>query len=192
MDERLKLIAIVAVLAIMGAAALSFFTMVPKGAYDALQKGCEQDAASAAVTLEAEKQKSRYSAEQARDCESEKQGAQQLVEAKNAEIETLQKGADVLARARARADLHEQQRLLLEYYMDAFGPDRVINNEKVQKIEAQLGAIGDAGLTGLWVNVKGCQTLLGCQDAKGRFTGAIAARMSLYANETVGIVKEIQ
>lgn len=189
MNERIKLGAIVVVLSVIGAFALSFFTSVPKESYEALKSSCEQDKADAAKLLAAEKGKSQFAAEELAGCEDEKKGAESLVETKNAEIAELRVDSDLLSQARAKADLHEQQKLLLEYYLDAFGSGSVINNAKVQKIEAQLDAIGDAGLKGLWVEVKGCTTLLGCQDAKGRFTGAISTWMSLYANETVETVK---
>lgn len=189
MDERIKIAAIVIVLSLVGAFAVSFLTSVPKDKYDSLAKNCEQAAADAGKLLDAEKAKSRFAAEELRGCEDGKKGAEGLIDAKNAEIADLRKDSDALALAREKADLHEQQKLLLEYYLDAFGPEKVLNNPRLQKIEGQLAVIGDAGLTGLWLEVKGCQTLLGCQNAKEKFTGAINTRMSLYANETVGIVK---
>jgi hypothetical protein len=141
MDERIKIAAAVIVLSLIGAFAVSFLTSVPKEKYDTLAKNCEQEKATAAGALDAEKAKSRFAAEELRGCEDDKKGAESLIDAKNAEI------------------------------------------------AGQLAVIGDAGLTGLWLEVKGCQTLLGCQNAKEKFTGAINTRMSLYANETVEIVK---
>ena len=189
MDERLKIAAFVVVLSLVGAFAVSFFTSVPKEKYDELANGCAQDKADAGKLLDAEKAASRFAAEELRSCEDGKKGTESLLDAKNAEIAELRKDSDALALAREKADLHEQQKLLLEYYMDAFGPGTVLNNPRLQKIEGQLALIGDAGLTGLWLEVRECQTLLGCQNAKEKFTGAINTRMSLYANETVEIVK---
>lgn len=192
MDERIKIAAAIIVLSLVGAFAVSFLTSVPKEKYDELQKGCEQGRIDAGKLLEAEQAKARFAGEELRGCEDEKKGAEGLIEAKNTEIAELRKDSDALAQARERADLHEQQKLLLEYYLDAFGSGKVLNNPRMQKIEGQLAVIGDAGLTGLWLEVKGCQTLLGCQNAKGKFTGAINTRMSLYANETVEIVEQAQ
>jgi len=190
MDERIKIAAAVIVLSLVGAFAVSFLTSVPKEKYDELAKNCAQDKADAGQLLDAEKAASRFAAEELRGCEDEKKGAESLIEAKNAEIASLRVDSDALALAREKSDLHEQQKLLLEYYLDAFGLDKVLNNPRLQKIEGQLAVIGDAGLTGLWLEVKGCQTLLGCLNAKDKFTGAINTRMSLYANETVEIVKQ--
>lgn len=190
MDERLKIIAAVLALAIVGAFALSYLASVPKGQYDALKTSCDEERASSAALLDAEKARADYAAGQLRGCENEVNANQGLLAAKNEEIEALQVDAGVLAQARVKANAHGQMALLLSYYLDAFGPGRVPNTPRVQKIEAQLASIGDAGLTGMWVDVKTCSALISCANAKDRFTGAIGTRMSLLANETAEIVKE--
>lgn len=188
MDNTLKMVAGFVALVLIGAFAVSFLSSVPKDKYDALAAKCEQDKASSAVQVAAQKDKADFAAQALADCVTEKTAGQQVIASRNAEIAVLREDSDILASARQKTSLRSQYALLLTYYNDGFGPDSVLNTVKMQRIEAQIAAIGDPALVGLFDGIRKCDSLLSCQAAKAKFTGEITGKMSLLANDTVVIV----
>jgi len=189
MDNKIKLVGALVTLVIIGALVLSFFNSVPKNTYDELKSACESAKADAASQLAAEKGKSSFTVQSLADCVTQKKGGEELLAARNAEIEGLRKESAVLSAARVKADAHQQYVILLQYYNDGFGSNSVLNNEKMGKIQAQLSLVGDADVTGFFNAIRSCSTLLGCQTAKDKFIGTINAKMGVLANETTEIVK---
>ncbi|MCX6772969.1 MAG: hypothetical protein NTV88_04330 [Candidatus Micrarchaeota archaeon] len=189
MDEKIKLVGALVAIVIFGALVLSFFTSVPKSTYEELKTACDSAKADAASQLSAEKGKSSFTAQSLADCVTQKKGGEELLAARNAELEGLRAKSAILSAARVKADAHQQYVLLLQYYNDGFGPNSVLNNEKMGKIQAQLTVVGDADVTGFFNSIRSCSTLLGCQSAKSNFINAAEQRMGMLANETTEIVK---
>ena len=80
--------------------------------------------------------------------------------------------------------------MTLQYYMDAFGPDKVPNTARLKRIDTQLAVVNDMVLATLINSVKNCQGITDCDKAKAAVPSYIAKPEQTLALEAAAIVGE--
>jgi len=184
MRSNIALIAVVSLALLFGCAGSS----VPQEKYDALAASCSKAKNESAASLSSQIAKTNDANSQLSSCTAQRQSleaAQSVMERQNSE---LQAQADVLAAARVKTDMMGQYALAQQYYLDAYGPDKIINSARLRRIEAQVALLGDAGLSTAWYNVRDCQTITECGTAKAKFLPYISNRTNELAVEVAAIV----
>ena len=102
----------------------------------------------------------------------------------------LRTEAGALAQARQKAEEIAAYELALQYYNDAFGPGKVLNTYRLNRIDTQVRSLPDAQLLVLWNAVRNCGGLTDCDNAKAAFTSAIQGKKNALALQIVEIVRE--
>jgi len=161
---------------------------VPQEKYDELSANCniaKEDSASA-LSIEIAK----TSAANARfsSCNEEKKSLEALLDVRKNENAALRAEEAVLDSARAKTGIAGQYNATMAYYLEAYGPDKVPNNARIKKIDTQVNSLNDAALKSYWVDVKNCQGISGCDDAKEKFTSYIDGRITAFNLEAAAIV----
>lgn len=181
---RTLLIAIAALALLFGCVGDS----VPQEKYDALSASCDKAKSDAASALAEQKNSADLAGARLATCNSNSMSLEQLLAAKEQENEALAADAAVLAEAREKTDLIAQYELALEYYLDAFGPGKLPNTARMNKIDAQVALLNDSGLEAAWIGVKNCQGITGCDTAKAKMAPYISNQTQKLALEAAAIV----
>ena len=161
---------------------------VPQEKYDALAASCDMAKNEAASALSAQIAKTSAANSQLSSCTAQKQsleGEQAVMEQQNS---ALQAQADVLAKAREKMDWAGQYNLAAAYYLDAFGPGKLPNTARMNKIDVQVALLNDAGLAAVWNGVKNCQGITGCANAKAKVIPYIGNQTQKLALDAAAIV----
>ncbi|MFA6328427.1 MAG: hypothetical protein WCY41_03205 [Candidatus Micrarchaeia archaeon] len=161
---------------------------VPQEKYDALSASCEKAKADAASSLAGEMAKTGAANSRLSACTEEKQSLEELLTVREQENGELREEKAVLDSARAKMALAEQYNITMKYYLEAFGPGKVPNTLRLKKIDTQASSLNDSAIMGLWSNVKNCQGISGCDDAKEKFTAYIGGKITLLKLEAAAIV----
>ena len=156
--------------------------------YDALSASCSNAKADAASTLATEVSKTSAANARLSTCTEEKQSLETLLTVREQENGALRAEAAVLAMARAKIDLAGQYNLTTEYYLEAYGPGKLPNTVRLKKIDTQVNSLNDSALESLWLDVKNCQGITGCDNAKAKFIPYIDGRMTALNLEAAAIV----
>jgi len=181
---RTMLIAIAALALLFGCTGSS----VPQEKYDALAASCEKAKTDAAGALAGEKNRADLAEARLATCNSNSMSLEQLLAAKEQENELLSADAAVLAKARVKTDMILQYELAEEYYLDAFGPGRLPNTAKMERMDAQVALLDDSGLAAAWNSVKDCQGITGCGTAKAKMAPYIGNQTQKLALDAAAIV----
>jgi hypothetical protein len=161
---------------------------VPQEKYDALAAWCDKAKTEAAGALAEEKGRTDLAEARLATCNSNSMSLEQLLAAKEQENGLLAADAAVLAKAKEKTDLIGQYNLAEEYYLDAFGPGKLPNTARMNKIDAQVALLGDSGLAAAWNGVKNCQGITGCDTAKAKMVPYIGNQTQRLALEAAAIV----
>jgi len=162
---------------------------VPQEKYDALSASCDKAKTDAASALADQKNRADLAEARLATCNSNSMSLEQLLTAKEQENDLLSVDAAVLANAREKTGMILQYNLAEEYYLDAFGPGKLPNTARMNKIDAQVALLNDSGLAAVWNGVKNCQGITGCDTAKAKVAPYISnqtQRLSLEAAAIVG------
>jgi hypothetical protein len=179
-----------AIIALIAAFALLYgcTASVPQEKYDALAATCQKASDDAAIALNSEVAKSSSASSQLSACSAEKRSLESLLAVKERENDLLKADAAVLDAARVKTNLMAQYDLAMEYYLDAFGPGKVPNNARMNKIDAQVASLSDSGLAAAWLAVKNCQSVSECDNAKAAIIPYVEAQKEKLAIEAASIV----
>lgn len=176
--------------AVLAALVLLLFgcTGVPQEKYDALKASCDKENADAAAALAKEQAKSSDLQLKLSNCKAEGDAGKLVIQNQERQIADLKNDSGILAAARAAAEKISLYNALRGYYDDAFGPGKIANSYKLNRVEGQLNSISDAQLSALWQKVRYCQSSTECDNAKAGFTKAIDGRIAAAALGVVDIV----
>ena len=158
---------------------------VPQDKYNALAVSCGAAKNASASALASEVSKTGEANAKLSACATDKQSLQSLLGITEQENTRLKEDSEVLASARAKAAMIGQYKLAEEYYLDAFGPGKIPNTARIKKADAQIAMLNDTTLLGIWANVKSCQTLTGCDNAKAAFSPYISNQTLRLALEAI-------
>ncbi|MFA5930096.1 MAG: hypothetical protein WC861_04390 [Candidatus Micrarchaeia archaeon] len=184
MRGNIALIALVSLALLFGCTGSS----VPQEKYDELAASCSKAKADDASLLASEIAKTSAANAKVSSCTAEKQSLESLLAVREQENGALRAEEAVLAKARAKMDLAVQYNATIGYYMEAFGPGRLPNTARLKKIDTQVDSLNDSALRPLWLGVKGCQGITGCDTAKAKFLAYIDGRMAALRLEAAAIV----
>ncbi len=161
---------------------------VPQEKYDSLSASCEKAKNDAASALAGEKGRTDMASARLATCNAEMQSMEQLLSAREQENDELMIDAAVLAKAREKMDWAGQYNLAAAYYLDAFGPGKLPNTARMNKIDVQVALLNDAGLAAVWNGVKNCQGITGCANAKAKVIPYIGNQTQKLALDAAAIV----
>jgi len=184
MNATIALIAIVSLALLFGCAGSG----VPQEKYDALAASCAKAKNESASALSSQIAKTSAANSQLSSCTEEKQSLEGLLSVNEQEIESLKVDAAVLASARAKTDAIAQYGLASQYYLDAFGPGKVPNTARMKKIEEEVASLNDTGLMSIWLEVKMCQSITDCDNAKAKFVPYADSQIAKLAVDAAAIV----
>ena len=186
MDNSLILIVALAASVLLAGCAGS----VPQKEYDYLKASCADEKQSLQTELDSANGKIASAAQRYEDCISAKQALEGKLEMKELENSMLRTEAGVLVTARQKAEEIAAYGLVLQYYDDAFGPGKVLNTYRLNRIDTQVRSLLDSQLLALWNGVRNCGGLTDCDSAKAKFTSEIQNKKGALALEIVEIVKD--
>ena len=161
---------------------------VPQEKYDALSSSCAKAKNDSAALLSSANAKQDMTDAQLSSCLDGKQSLQSLVAERDSENAALSAQKAVLDAARVKTDLAAQYNLTMEYYLESFGPGRLPNTARLKKIDTQVSSLHDSAILPLWVAVKNCQSITGCDSAKAAFVQYIDDRMASLDMDAAAIV----
>ncbi len=162
---------------------------VPQEKYDALKASCDSDKAALSSSLEKEQSQNALLGKNLDKCNAERAADGQMISDRDSQIASLNADEAVLLAARAKADKIGQYQLALTYYNDAFGPGKIANTVRLNRIEAQVSSLSDPALYTIWKSVRNCQGITDCESARSKFTSAINSTISSLALQIVDVVK---
>jgi len=184
MNANIALIAIVSLALLFGCAGSG----VPQEKYDSLSASCSKAKNDSAAALSDEASRTSLANARLSTCTGEKQSLETLLTVREQENEALRAEAAVLAKARAKIAIAEQYDLAEEYYLEAYGPGKLPNTVRLKKIDTQVDSLNDSALRSLWLNVKNCQGITDCDNAKAKFIPYIDGRITALKLEAAAIV----
>lgn len=177
---------------LMGIVALALLfgcTGVPQEKYDSLKSQCDSEKIDLNARLLSGDSRANELAAKISECNSQKQSMDAAIRAKDAEMALLRNDSGILASARAKAGRIAQYNLVTAYYLDAYGPGKIPNSVRLNRIDAQAASLNDAALYASWKAVRNCSGIVDCENAKSAFTKAIDSRISGIESEIADIVK---
>ena len=163
---------------------------VPQEKYDALSVSCEKAKNESSALLATESGRANLADAKLSTCTGETQMLNAALELEKAENARLRADAAILAQARKITSVISGYELAAEYYLSAFGPDKIPNNARMEMIEAQVDALNDAGLKMAWENVKKCWTSTECTNAKAKVIPYINNQTAKLSVDAAKIVME--
>jgi hypothetical protein len=184
MKIAIALAAVLALLLLFGCAG-----GVPQGKYDELKASCDSDKAFAAQELASEKSKGSDCRTQLADCNNAKKAVENVLAAKNAECAPLVNAAGLLRDARIKTAAIEKYRNATSLYDDTYGPGKIANTAKLNRIESHVLSLNDPPLYARWRAVRTCGSISECDNAKSQFLSSINQTISGIALEVADIVK---
>ena len=165
-------------------------TGVAQEKYDALAAQCAQQNTTMQGEIAAAKSALAGTQGTLSDCVAGKQALDQLIGEKDNEIALLRIDSDALARARQKTAIIGAYGNLTSYYNDAYGPGKIPNTAKLNRIGAQAALLDDSALLSLWGNLRDCQTSSACDAAKTAFVAKINANVALLDAQVAAMVAE--
>ena len=108
---------------------------VPQEKYNALSATCEKAKSDSASALASEVAKTSAANGKLSACTDEKASLESLVTVREQENEGLRAQAAVLDAARAKTGLAAEYNATVAYYMDAYGPGKIINTANRKRID---------------------------------------------------------
>lgn len=168
---------------------LSGCTGVSQEKYDGLKSQCDSEKADLNAQLSSRDSRVIELTGKISECNSQKQTMDAIIRTKDLEVASLKNDSGILASARAKAGRIAQYELLAAYYNDAYGPGKIANSVRLNRIDAQAAKLNDAPLYASWTAVRNCGGITDCGSAKDNFTKAIDSRISSLAFEIADIVK---
>ena len=163
---------------------------VPQEKYDSLAAACAQQNATLQAGLSNAQAALAGAQGSLSDCVAGKQAQDQLIADKDNEIALLHLDSDVLAHARQKTTAIEDYNNLTSYYNDAYGPGKIINTAKLNRIDAQVRMLNDSSLSSSWADLRGCQTSYSCDVAKTAFVATIKSNIALLDAQVAAIVAQ--
>jgi len=163
---------------------------VPQEKYDALAASCDKAKNESAAALSAQMAKTSEADAQLSSCIAQMQSLEEEQTVLSRQNSALQAEAAVLAEARVKTALMGEYALAQQYYLDAYGPGKIINTAKLRNIDSQVASLNDLGLLEAWQGVRNCQTITECDSAKGKIIPYISNQTSRLAIEAAAIVGE--
>jgi len=161
---------------------------VPQEKYDALNSACTEGKAALQQNLDAQKARANSAEEKLSECTGARELQENMLRSKEAQIETLNANSDLLAEAKVKTDGIAQLDLLISYYNDAYGPGKIINNARLNRIETQVNLIGDDALPSKWQAVRDCYSIENCNSAKEAFSSYVNLKIAGLEKEAVKII----
>jgi len=161
---------------------------VPQEKYDALFTSCEKAKNESSAVLAAESVRANRADVKLSTCTDEKQALDAALALAEMENVQLTVDAAILAQARKITSVISEYDLAGEYYLNAFGPNKIPNTARIEIIDIQVNSLNDFGLKALWENVKNCQSSTECANAKAKvipYIGNQTARLAVDAAEIV-------
>jgi len=174
---------------ILALALCILFGCVSQDKYDSLTKNCDQEKLVLSENIALEKATCAESKDAITKCSSEKNALQTLLNRKNAEIAAMRTDAGKIAQARVKTGQIAKYGLTLKYFDDAFGPDKIPNSAKLQKIDEMVESLSDPQVLAAWQSVKNCGSSNECDASRQNFVGMIDARVGALAREAAEIIK---
>ncbi|MEM4634048.1 MAG: hypothetical protein QW275_02745, partial [Candidatus Anstonellaceae archaeon] len=150
--------------------------------YNAQKEVCEQD-------LKIEKMKNFECRSQIMDCNNAKKAVEDVLASKNQECLQLANDASVLNKAREKIIIIEKYRNLTELYYDTYGPGKIINSAKLNRMENYIRMLNDTELQLKWNDLRKCGSISECESAKSQLIKAINQSIEAKALEVVEIIK---
>jgi len=161
---------------------------VPQEKYDALKASCDNERGDAAASLEKEQVKTSELQGRLSNCQAGSDADNLVIRTQEGQIAALKADSSLLLDAKGKAGKIEQLKLLRAYYDEAFGPGKIANSYKFNRIDAQAASLADTELYNIWKSVRNCQSSTECDNAKANFIKAIDSRVAAIAFEIVDIV----
>jgi len=163
---------------------------VPQEKYDALAASCEKAKNESFAALSAENARTSLANSKLSACTGEKQALAAALAITDEENARLKADAAILAQARTITSVISEYDLAAEYYLNAFGPNKIPNTARIKMIDSQVNSLNDSGLAAVWENVKNCQTGTDCANAKAKVVPYIDNQTAKLAVDAADIVKE--
>jgi len=185
MDNSLILIVLFASSVLLAGCAGS----VPQKEYDQLKISCADEKQSLQSELDSANGKAASASQKYSECISAKQAAETRLGTKDVENAKLRGENGLLVQARQKAEEIAAYDLALQYYNDGFGPGKVLNTYRLNRIDTQVRSLSDAQLLVLWNAVRNCNGITDCDNAKAKFTSEIQGKKNALALEIAEIVK---
>ncbi len=179
-------------LPLMGIAALVLLfgcIGVSQEKYDGPKAQCDSEKADLSAQLSSKDSRVIELTGKISECNSQKQTMDAVIRTKDMEIAVLKNDSKVLASARAKAGRIAQYKLLITYYNEAYGPGKIANSVRLNRIDAQAASLNDTPLYASWKALRNCDGILNCDSSNAAFTKAIDSRINSLAFEIADIVK---
>jgi|GEM_PF-1169647 len=161
---------------------------VPQERYDALEMACAQERSALNENLALKISDANASRLRYEKCLSEKTATETLLNQLDLQCADALKDTAILAQARMKTAKIEQYNLVLTYYDDAYGPGKIPNTPKINRIENQIASLSDVPLYNSWLAAKNCDSIGGCNTAKQNFKNMISTRVDVLEKEVVGVI----
>ena len=184
MSKMFAIIALVSLVLLFGCTSNS----VPQEKYDALSASCSKAKEDTSALLSSEVARTSAANSRLSSCAGEKQSLETLLTVREQENEALRAEEKVLSDARAKVDMIGQYNLTLQYYMEAFGPGKVPNMARLNKIDGQLAVVKDPALSAKIGSVRNCQSITDCDNAKAAVQPYVEKQEQRLASEAAAIV----
>ena len=168
---------------------LSGCTGVSQEKYDTLKSQCDSDKTDLNARLSSQDSRVNELTSKISECNSQKQKMDAAIRAKDAQMALLRNDSEILASARAKAGRIAQYDLVTAYYLDAYGPGKIPNSVRLNRIDAQAASLNDNQLYASWTAVRNCGGITDCGSSKAAFIKTIDSRISAIALEIAEIVK---
>jgi hypothetical protein len=165
-------------------------TGVPQEKYDAMLASCDKDKAELSASVEKEQVKSSELQGRLGNCQAGSDADKLVIRTQESQIAALKTDSEILLTAKEKAGRIGQLKLLRTYYDDAFGPGKIPNAYKLNRIGNQANSLSDIELYATWKSVRNCQSSTGCDTAKADFVKAIDSGITAVAFEIVDIVNK--
>ncbi len=165
-------------------------TGVSQEKYDALKSQCEQEKKTLSDSVATQKARAESADAKLGVCNNQRAADALVLESNQEENGRLKVDSLTLSQAREKTGKIAQYNQALAYYNDAFGPGKIPNSVKLNRLETQLNLLSDKELYAAWKLVKNCDSSTDCSRDKTNFTGTADAGISALAAEVVGIVKQ--
>ncbi|MEM2138002.1 MAG: hypothetical protein QW568_02850 [Candidatus Anstonellaceae archaeon] len=163
-------------------------TGVPQEKYNTLKESCDREKAELSASAEKEQVKSSELQGRLSNCQAGSDADKLVIRTQESQIAALKADSSLLLDAKGEADKIGQLRLLRTYYEEAFGPGKIANSYKLNRIDAQTASLSDTELYNIWKSVRNCQSSTECDTAKANFIKAIDTRITAIAFRIVDIV----